>query len=76
MLDTMFFVSWYIHNKTTNEWNGTIVDRYTSLSAAKKVYHEQLSMYINDPQFDSVCVMLTNSLGGVEMSETWTPQMQ
>ena len=73
MVQTMFFVSWYIHNKKTNEWNGTIVDKFSDYSAAKKKYHEQLAMYIDGEDFDSVCVMLTNSLGGVEMSEVWIP---
>lgn len=71
-METMFIVSWFIHNKDTNEWNASIVDKYDDLSAAKKAYHEQLAMYINDPQFDSVSVMLTNSYGGDEMHENWT----
>ena len=71
-MDTMFFVSWYIHNKNENAWNAVIVDQYSDLSAAKKAYHEQLAMYISDPQFDSVAVLLTNSMGGLEMHEHWT----
>ena len=71
MLETRFFVSWYIHNKEKNEWNATIVDQYGSLEAAKKAYHTQLGMYIDDPQFDSVAVILTNSYGGPEMHECW-----
>ena len=67
----IYFVSWYIHNKKSNEWNATIVDKYTDLSAAKKEYHRQLSMYINDDQFDSVAVMLTDSLGNRVESEFW-----
>ena len=70
-MGTMFFVSWYIHNKEENAWNATIVDQYDDLSAAKKAYHTQLSMYINDPKFDSVAVILTNSYGGTEMHEYW-----
>ena len=71
-METMYFVSWYIHNKTDNVWNATIVDQYNDLSAAKKAYHTQLSMYINDDQFDSVAVILTDSIGHLLMSEYWT----
>lgn len=71
-MKTMYFVSWYIHNKTEDAWNGVIVDKYDDLSAAKKSYHGQLSMYIDDPNFDSVAVMLTDSYGNAVMSEWWT----
>lgn len=71
MLTTVYFVSWYIHNKEENVWNGTIVDQYTDLSSAKKAYHGQLSMYIDDPKFDSVAVMLIDSFGNPIMSERW-----
>ena len=73
MLNTMYFVSWYIHNKDNGDWAGTIVDKYTDISAAKKSYHSQLAMYIDDPQFDSVSVMLTDSYGNKIMSEWWAP---
>jgi len=65
-----YFVSWYIHNKN-GEWNATIVDKYNTESAARKAYHAQLSMYIDDPQFDSVAVMLTNAYGNLVLSEYW-----
>lgn len=73
MLETIYLVSWCIHNKSENVWNATIVDQYTSISAAKKAYHGQLSMYIDDPNFDSVSVMLTDSYGNKIMSEWWAP---
>lgn len=66
-----YFVSWYIHNKEKDEWNATIVDKFFDLAAAKKEYHRQLSMYINDEQFDSVAVMLSDSLGNRVQSEFW-----
>ena len=71
-MKTMYFVSWYIHNKTTGEWNATIIDKYDDLSVAKKSYHEQLAMYINGEDFDSVAVILTDSYGNNLMSEWWS----
>ena len=71
-METMYFVSWYIHNKTENAWNATIVDKYNDLSAAKKSYHEQLAMYINGDDFDNVSVLLTDSYGNKLMGEWWT----
>ncbi len=70
-METIYFVSWYIHNKEENVWNGTIVDQYTDYSAAKKAYHTQLSMYIDDPKFDCVSVILTDNYGATRMSECW-----
>ena len=67
----VYFVSWYIHNKVEDEWNAVIVDQYADISAAKKSYHSQLSMYINDDKFDSVAVILTDSLGNTIQSECW-----
>lgn len=74
MLGTIYLVHWCIHNKTENVWNATIVDQYNDISAAKKAYHQQLSMYINDENFDSVAVMLTDSYGNKIMSEWWAPE--
>lgn len=71
-MEVIYFVSWYIHNKTEDVWNATIVDQYNDLSAAKKSYHTQLSMYINDENFDSVAVLLTDSYGNRIMGEYWT----
>jgi len=70
-MNRIYLVSWCIHNKETKDWSGTIVDKYDDLSAAKKEYHRQLSMYIDDDKFDSVAVMLTDSYGNMVMSEYW-----
>lgn len=71
-MEKMYFVSWYIHDKKKKEWNAMIVDKYDDLSAAKKSYHEQLAMYINGEDFDSVAVLLTDSYGNRIMGEYWT----
>ena len=75
-METMYFVSWYIHNKTNNTWSGVIVDQYSNLSAATKEYHRQLSMYIDDEQFDSVAVILTDSYGNRLKGEFWMPETE
>lgn len=72
MTATVYFVSYFIHNKDNDGWAYQVVNKYTSLDAAKKAYHSQLSNYIDSPVYDQVAVMLTNSFGGVEMSESWT----
>jgi len=71
-METMYFVLWFIHNKDNDEWNGSIVDQFSSLDAAKKEYHKQLGMYIDDPQFDSVAVMLMDSYGNKMFNDYWT----
>lgn len=72
MLATKYFVLWFIHNKETGKFEGMIVDQYDSYSAAKKEYHRQLSMYIDDPQFDSVAVDLMDSCGNKLDNEYWS----
>ena len=64
-MKVMYFVSWYIHNKTTNEWNATIVDKYSKKSSAEKEWANQVSTYMDDEQFDAGVVLLTDSLGNV-----------
>lgn len=71
-METMYFVSWYLHNKVNDGWAYKVENKYTTLDAAKKVYHQQLSNYIDSDVYDSVAVMLTNSYGGVDASEFWT----
>lgn len=71
MNNTVYFVTWYIHNQRTNEWNASVVDQFTSYSAALKEYYNQLSMYIDGAEFDVVNVFLTNSAGGIEESSSW-----
>ena len=71
-METMYFVSWYIHNKSENRWDAYIVDQYDNLSTATKNFHAQASMYIDDPNYDSVAVILTDSYGNRIKNEYWT----
>lgn len=78
-MEIMYFVSWYIHNKTTNEWNATIVDKYSKKSSAEKEWASQVSTYMDDEQFDAGVVLLTDSLGNVIESKMLivnTPDVQ
>lgn len=72
MVATVYFVNWYLHNKENDGWAYKVEGKYASLDAAKKVYHSQLSTYIDSAVYDQVAVSLTNSLGGTEMAETWS----
>lgn len=71
-METMYFVLWFIHNSDTDNWEGTIVDKYSDVSAARKEYHRQLSMYIDEEQFDSVAVVLMDSYGNKIENDYWT----
>lgn len=64
-IDIMYFVSWYIHNRTTNEWNAHIVDKYSRKSAAEKEWVNQVSTYMDSETFDAGVVLLTDSLGNI-----------
>lgn len=72
MVATVYFVNWYLHNKVNDGWAYKVEGKYLTLDQAKKVYHTQLSNYIDSDPYDQVAVTLTNSYGGVEMVESWT----
>lgn len=72
MVATVYFVNWYLHNKVNDGWAYKVEGKYTTLDQAKKVYHTQLSNYIDSATYDQVAVTLTNSYGGVEMVESWS----
>ena len=71
-METKYFVLWFIRNKETQQYEGTIVDQYDNLDTARKNFHAQASMYIDDPQFDSVAVMLMDSYGNRIENDYWT----
>ena len=71
MVATNYFVSWYLHNKDNDGWAYKVVNKYTTLDAAKKQYHSELSNYIDSAVYDSVAVLLTDSLGNKIMGESW-----
>lgn len=71
-METVYFVSWYIHNKDNDGWAFKVVGKYNSLDAAKKQYHTELSNYINSAAYDNVAVLLTDSYSNTIMHEWWS----
>ena len=67
----MYFVSWYLHNKDNDGWAYKIEGKYANLDAAKKAYYGVLANYVGSSVYDSVSVMLTDSLGNRVMSDFW-----
>lgn len=69
MTATVYFVTYYLHNKDNDGWAYKVVNKYVDLQAAKKQYHTELANYIGAATYDSVCVTLTDSMGNVIMKE-------
>lgn len=67
----MYFVSWYLHNKENDGWAYKVENKYATIDAAKKAYYGLLANYVGSSVYDSVAVMLTDSLGNRVMSEFW-----
>ena len=65
------FVSWYLHNKDNDGWAYKVENKYLDLDTAKKAYHTLLGNYVGSSVYDSVAVMLTDSLGNRIQSEFW-----
>jgi hypothetical protein len=73
---TVYFVSYFLHNKDNDGWAYKVVDKYTDLGLAKKAYHTELSKYIGGATYDSVAVTLTDSYGNKIMSEYWQMEVE
>lgn len=67
----MYFVSWYLHNAKNDGWAYKVENKYATMDLAKKAYYGLLSNYVGSDTYDSVAVMLTDSLGNRIMSEFW-----
>lgn len=71
MVATVYFVSSYLHVVSNDGWSFKVENKYTDLSAAKKAFHALLGNYIDNEAYDSVCVMLTDSMGNPIQTEYW-----
>ena len=73
-MGTVYFVSYFLHNKDNDGWAYKVVNKYTDLGLAKKAYHSELSNYIGSTVYDSVAITLSDSYGNKIMSEYWQPE--
>ena len=69
MVATVYFVTYFLHNKDNDGWAYKIVNKYNDIQAAKKAYHTQLADFIATEVYDSVAVTLTDSMGNTIMKE-------
>ena len=69
----VYFISYFIHNGTNDGWAYKVVNKYSSQDAAEKAYYGELENYVGGAVYNSVVVMLTDSMGSVIMSRYWTP---
>lgn len=69
-MNTVYFVSYFLHNKDNDGWAYQVVNKYVDLPTAKTEYHSQLASKIGVASYDVVTVMLTDSLGNVLMCES------
>ena len=70
-MNVMYLVTYFRHNKTTggNAYKTELATE--SLDEAKKKYHALLGEYIDNPTFDFVSVIITDSFGNRIMGEYW-----
>ena len=68
-MGTVYFVSYFLHNKDNDGWAYKVVNKYNDLQSAKKAYHTELANYIGTEVYDSVAVTLTDSAGNIIMRE-------
>ena len=69
----VYFVTWYLHNKTNDGWAYKVEGKYTSKSAADKAFYTVLSTYTGGETYDVVIALLTDSEGFIWDIRNWTP---
>ena len=67
----VYFVTWFCHNGTNDGWAYKVENKYTTYDAALKEFYSQMDSKIDGPTYDIVTVMITDSMGNINRSETW-----
>lgn len=60
-IPTVYFVSWYLHNKNNDGWAYKVEGKYNTLEAAQKAFYTALSTYVGGDPYDLVLAMLIDS---------------
>ena len=70
-METVYFVSWYLHNKNSGGWAYKVENKYTTKDAAEKAYYTLLGNYIGGDTYDNVTVIFTDSEGTIWAIKHW-----
>lgn len=70
-VSTVYFVSWYIHNKNNDGWAYKIEGKYNDLDTAEKVYFTTLGTYVGGNTYDVVVCILSDSDGHILEIKRW-----
>ena len=76
MEKTVYFVNYYLHNKTNYGWAYKVVNKYTNPDTAEKAYYAELENYVGSDTYDIAIVSLTDSFDNKIMSRRWTPYVE
>lgn len=68
---TVYFVSWYLHNKTNDGWAYKVENKYTTKDAAEKAYFSLLGTYVGGDTYDIVVCILSDSDGMTWEVKRW-----
>ena len=63
MTPTVYFVSYYLHNKDNDGWAYQIKNKYSTLDAAKEAFHNEAGAHVNQPVYDVTTVVLEDCFG-------------
>lgn len=70
--DTVYFVSWYLHNGTNDGWAYKVENKYADKSSAEKAFYTLLGNYIGGDTYDIVTALLNDSKGNIWINKYWT----
>ena len=68
---TVYFVSWYLHNKNNDGWAYKIEGKYNTKDAAEKQYFSSLGTYVGGDTYDVVVCILSGSDGIIWEIKRW-----
>ena len=63
MTATVYFVTYYLHNKDNDGWAYKVVNKYTTLEAAKEAFYNEAGEHVNQAVYDVTTVILEDCFG-------------
>ena len=70
-MDKVYFVSWYLHNKTNGGWAYKVENKYPTKDLAEKAFFTLGGNYIGGDTYDNVTIILNDSDGIIWERKHW-----
>lgn len=68
---SVYFVSYFIHNKENDGWAYKVVNKYTDSGLALKSFYHESENYVGGEVYDYVTILLTDAAGNTLEKTHW-----